>query len=312
MYSFDLISRVLNIYNNRSTHNLSISDIISIFNISKSTLYNWVNGKYFISNNKRYFNKQSYQCPDNYIRYITKFVLSNPQFIMKQLLCNIKNIFDVTVSKQSIYNILKKHNITTKKIHINKYPHNRKKFIKAVADLKKSISCRKHRIISVDETSIQLNTIRKYGWCLKGTRCIINKPDKCRRKTFSLLIAISKNKIVGYALKSGSFKAVNFNDFMTKIYKPDSRFHYLLDNASIHHSKLLSDDIKKKFIYNVPYSPQFNPIEYMFNELKRQIRISNIINEASLMAFLDTFIKTSNKAKFHGYFNKSYNNLGIY
>jgi len=43
------------------------------------------------------------------------------------------------------------------------------------------------------------------------------------------------------------------------------------DNARIHHYKKFTtyvNSIKRKVIYNVPYTPIFNPIEYVFNSLK--------------------------------------------
>jgi transposase-like protein len=64
-------------------------------------------------------------------------------------------------------------------------------------------------------------------------------------------------------------------------------------------------------IFNVPYSPQFNPIEYVNNELKRQIRTQNIQNKKELIKFLELFIKKSSKKGFKNYFKKSYDLLGI-
>jgi transposase len=40
--------------------------------------------------------------------------------------------------------------------------------------------------------------------------------------------------------------------------------HLLMDNAKIHHTKKLKEYINKKNIkvlYNIPYCPEFNPIE---------------------------------------------------
>lgn len=56
--------------------------------------------------------------------------------------------------------------------------------------------------------------------------------------------------------------------------------------------------IKNKMIYNVPYCPQYNPIEYVNNELKRQIKEKHISNEDDLRLFLDSFVKENNKKGF--------------
>jgi len=75
----------------------------------------------------------------------------------------------------------------------------------------------------------------------------------------------------------------------------------------IHRTKIISDNIKSRMIYNVPYSPQFNPIEYVNNELKRQIYTENIKNEKELRRF----VKENNKNGYRGYFNKAYELLKV-
>lgn len=112
---------------------------------------------------------------------------------------------------------------------------------------------------------------------------------------FSLLFAISRHKIIYYVLKTGSFKSNDFNEFIVTVDKSLSRYKYFLDNARIHHAKIIDKDIKRKMIYNIPYSPQFNPIEYVNNELKRQIREQNISCEIELRTFLGKFVKSCNR-----------------
>ena len=64
---------------------------------------------------------------------------------------------------------------------------------------------------------------------------------------------------------------------MKKNDKANCRYKYLLDNVVIHKTKIISENLRKNMIYNIPYSPQFNPIEYVNNELKRQIKLVEII-----------------------------------
>jgi hypothetical protein len=50
-------------------------------------------------------------------------------------------------------------------------------------------------------------------------------------------------------------------------------------------------DIKSKIIYNLPYYPEFNPIEYFFNTLKKEVRkinLSKTNNIDKLSELLDT------------------------
>lgn len=58
------------------------------------------------------------------------------------------------------------------------------------------------------------------------------------------------------------------NNFKTKKY-------LLMDNARNYHSKIVLDYIQTtdhKIIYNVPYCPEFNPIEMVFSKFKSLMR----------------------------------------
>ena len=129
----------------------------------------------------------------------------------------------------------------------------------------------------------------------------------------SLLLAISKNKIVNYHIKEGSFKGVNFNELMNEIVNININGHYkyLMDNAKIHHNKLMNPLIKSKIIYNMSYYPSYNPMEYFFNTFKKEVRKINLTegnNVDKLVNLLDTKF---NKTKSDGYFKKLYENLKI-
>ena len=86
----------------------------------------------------------------------------------------------------------------------------------------------------------------------------------------SLLLAISKNKIVNYHIKEGSFKGVKFNEFMDETVNINGHYKYLMDDARTHHNKLLNPLIKSKIIYNLPYCPSYNPIEYFLTLSKKK------------------------------------------
>ena len=62
-----------------------------------------------------------------------------------------------------------------------------------------------------------------------------------------------------------------------------------------------------KMVYNVPYCPQFNPIEYVFNECKQKIKRCNLTNKNIIAKIKNSFkIKKSNLQK---YFKKSLETL---
>ncbi len=57
-----------------------------------------------------------------------------------------------------------------------------------------------------------------------------------------------------------------------------------MDNLTVHHSRIVKSHMKElgfKAIFNVPYSPQYNPIELVFGLIKRvfkKLRLSKVAN----------------------------------
>ena len=286
---------------------MNVDTIADIYAISKSTIYNWRNNPIIEINSKRIFDKK----PSifKFDKIVVDHVIKNKLIDHDKIYNIVKNKFNKNISRRTIYNILKRNKITHKKVQTYKYPYSKNKFNKDVNVLRNSIKHRKNRIISVDETSIDFIVPSNYGWSKKGTKCTLNISNKRRR--VSLLLAISKNKIVNYHIKEGSFKGINFNEFMDETVNINGHYKYLMDNARIHHNKLMNPLIKSKIIYNMPYCPAYNPIEYFFNTFKKEVRKINLTERNNVDKLVNLLDTKFNKTRFDGYFKKSYENLKI-
>jgi transposase len=172
--------------------------------------------------------------------------------------------------------------ITRKKVR-RKLFHN-KILLKSKKDTFKKIikNIKGDDIISIDETSIDNQLYPLYGWSLKGKRIIIQK--QAVRVRYTVITAISKDRIIHYDIIKNSANAVNFKNFIEKLVNKGVNNKYLLvDNARIHHAKIVKDYMNttsNTFVYNVPYSPEFNPIEHVFSKLKNILR--NKINNTKI------------------------------
>ena len=72
------------------------------------------------------------------------------------------------------------------------------------------------------------------------------------------------------------FNKFIINDALPKISKGDTLF---MDNAKIHKSNLLANYIRDSdfhLLFNIPYSPEFNPIELFQNVIKSHIKSNDI------------------------------------
>lgn len=161
MYSLDFVNIVIKTYNNRKMLNMTVNHIAVFYGISKPSgllsIYNWINGKINLSkNNKRIYVKSTTksQYEQKYIDYLLKYVSEHPQFIIKDLMNHLNillaSLTGIKLSKQIIYMILKRIFNTHFSIQINKYPHSNERYQIDLKLLKKKLSNKKNRIISID------------------------------------------------------------------------------------------------------------------------------------------------------------------
>lgn len=200
------------------------------------------------------------------------------------------------ISRKKVY----KKIILAKKSRLNKQI---KEFKKAI----KNISL--NDIISIDETSIDTHIHSSYGWSDKGKKIIIEKNNS--RIRYTLTCAISYGHIFENQIIKNSANAITFQSFIKNIVDklPKNKVTYiLLDNARIHHAKIIQSYIKRlqhvRFIYNVPYSPEYNPIEKVLNELKILIKKKHITN-TNIIGTIQTALMGIKKENIINYYIKS-------
>jgi len=136
------------------------------------------------------------------------------------------------------------------------------------------------QLVSVDEAAVDSrNMNRDFGWSYSGKRArVVSAYERGTR--YSVLPAISHDGILHANIVEGSFNAITFRQFISGLLDrmnpfPGINSVILLDNASIHHSRETLDMITARgmrYCFLPPYSPDYQPIEEMFNQLKQWIR----------------------------------------
>ena len=128
-YSTDNVQYILNLFcffqkNNYNSIEIR-KNIKNIFNVSLSTVYNWL-PKYItniknISNVYKPTTKISKITPE-IEKFIVDITIKNKIMRCKTIREHIKNKFNINLSVKSVYNVLRKNNITNKKVYrkINK------------------------------------------------------------------------------------------------------------------------------------------------------------------------------------------------
>ena len=138
-----------------------------------------------------------------------------------------------------------------------------------------------HEILYMDESSFTNNFASMKTWKRKNSN--FTRTNTGRLTSNSVMAAIYKEGVLLYEINEGRNKSEHFINFMnnleTKLKENEyfrrklniGKMTIVLDNATIHRSKLVSKNLKKNSInrlYLAPYKPQLNPCELLWNVIK--------------------------------------------
>jgi transposase len=120
-----------------------------------------------------------------------------------------------------------------------------------------------------------------------------------RGQRYQILPAYAQDGIVLSRVFQGSTDASVFEEFIEQLLQhcgkwPEPKSVLIMDNASFHHTDRIHQictDAGVKLIYLPPYSPDLNPIEEFFAELKAFIRRSWRFYEENPEQGFDTFLE---------------------
>ncbi len=319
MYSIDIIKSSINLYYKLKKEGIvgkkRIDIIYFTYDIHINSLYNWIKLYYkkntfdftFYKSNFKYNNLK---ITSNIEIFIINSIDLNNNFNIKKIKTNIKNNFNITISKSSIYYVLHKNNLTYKKNYVKNVPYTEEETLTYKTNLKEKISTiDKNKIYSYDEMSIYLNQKPYKGWSKKGTTSIIKTNIKSiYNKRYTIGMCISMNGKIDFTIVQSALKSDKFNKFMKKIMKPDN--YIFMDNASIHKNSTFKHFInnnKFNVIYNIPYHSELNPIEYIFSILRKELLNNNNSSLENILDIIVNFIKNFNKKISNNIFNECFN-----
>lgn len=281
MYSKDLIKSVINYYNNNNT---TYKETARIFNISISSIRRWLHNNIPIGIRQKKIT--------NYYNSIQELISKNPLITHNEIKFYLNN----KISIGSINKIIKNINYTIKKINYNNFyknidtkNKNNVNFCKKITNL--------NEYISIDETYFNSNVRPTYGYSLKGKKLFLE--NKIIIKKYSLLMAISSDKIIDYEIIDGNIDSNIFSKFIDRL---PNNTKLLLDNVSFHKTKNVKYISNKKNIelqFIPPYTPEVNPIEYVFSIIKHYYK--KIKFNDKLM--IDNIKKSINNYKYYDFSN---------
>jgi transposase len=177
------------------------------------------------------------------------------------------------------------------------------------------------QLVFIDESGAnERNGRRRNGWAPKGCAAYI-KDILQYTKNWSILPAYSIDGYISTVMFKGSINGERFEEFVIEYVLPlctpfpGRNSVLVMDNASIHKSeRLVRACIEAGVLlrYLPPYSPDFNPIEESFSDLKAWIRRhwKHIVDYQDFEHFLQTAIsKNGDPTRALAHFKNCYINV---
>jgi transposase len=146
-------------------------------------------------------------------------------------------------------------------------------------------------LVYLDESGFTASAHRTHGWGRIGTKVYGERSGNARPRT-SLIAAKHGSKLLAPILFDGATNAEWFNHWLTEhLFKElPKNATLILDNAAFHTTSQTKEIIEASpfhMLYLPPYSPDFNPIEKVFANLKKRRQYAP--KETSLDHLVNTY-----------------------
>ena len=161
--------------------------------------------------------------------------------------------------------------------------------------------------IAVDESSFVSNDTPRRGWA-QGSQDVPKSAPRNRQR-LTLILAITRNGVVGYQLHKGSFNAKLYAKFLETL---PGHHRIIADNVSFHKSRCVRDAAEmrgQELTYTPPYCPWFNPTEFAFSVTKHAYRKSRWNGESDVEGSVLRALNTLAPANCESFFEHAQNCL---
>ena len=152
-------------------------------------------------------------------------------------------------------------------------------------------------LIYIDESGIELTICRDRGWGKKNEKLVGKKSGKYYERT-NIIAGYVNKKSIAPMVFNGSCNTELFENWVEQFLITELKVGQtvIIDNASFHKSQKtreLIESVGCKLIFLPPYSPDLNPIEKFWANMKRWIK-QNISQFPVLFDAISVFLKISN------------------
>lgn len=198
----------------------------------------------------------------------------------------IKHEFDIDMPISTVGHYLKKWEFTSKKpikrAYERKDTNTQKWLNEEYPKIKKQAKAEDADIWWGDETACVSLPSNLKGYAKKGSKIKPILTHPAQKFKINMISAITNTGKTMFSLYDESINVERFIDFLEKVINSsDKKVYMIVDNLRVHHAKLVSTWIEEHkdqiaLFYLPPYSPEFNPDEYLNQDYKRNANKNNI------------------------------------
>jgi transposase len=255
----------------------SLRKVARLVNVSHSTIARWL--KY--PDKKQYRPRACTKSSETIVQVLRASIATHPFTSLADMKQLIQDTLQVSVSKELLRMIIRKQGFSKKKAKRFGKSHDLESKTADFITRRDALLAEGRRFYSIDETSFGRNGPATYGYAPRGQPLLVRKkPEKSVTQT--AICCVSDNSIAGVDVFPGSANTNKFSSFVASLNLPKGSV-MLLDNVAFHHSltfKNMCKDLGIELLYVPPYSPWFNPIEFVFSIVRRAFYRTNDISSS--------------------------------
>lgn len=162
-------------------------------------------------------------------------------------------------------------------------------------------------LVFLDEMGVLLGLMRTRARSLKGDRAYDFKPFY-RGKRITVMGAMTQTKVLAIKTISKGMNGQDFQQFLREELAPNlwEGAVVVMDNLPAHKVEgviKIIEDVGASILYLSPYSPEFNPIEHLWSQLKIFLRKFSPKTEKAVAQLLKIALLLSNPKHFRNWFS---------
>jgi transposase len=214
----------------------------------------------------------------------------------------IEREFDIKLSEVSVGRLLKKLGFTVQKPLHRAYQQNPQLVLiwqaKELPRIRAMAKAEKATIYYADESNVRSDYHAGTTWALKGQTPVVRSTGS--RFKLNLLSAISPRGDLRFMAFEGRLNAELFCDFLKRLlHNADKPIYVIVDNHPVHRSYKVREFVEStqgrlKIFFLPPYSPELNPDELVWANLKQHIARKPLKDLDDLKKRVMNFFKSLN------------------